>query len=231
VAGVCGGLGVRSFFDYVLIALLPFWQQLFELISRIAWPIALVVVFVKIRPIIVQLFTERGFSFEGFGAHLRVEERKIEQASETVKSKPLELGGNLQLPRTVAIDEEEKKLLKALSEIPEIERMGILLNALAIERLEKNFALIYQTIFGSQLLLLQKINERGGLVSTAEAEAFFTEVKSKFSEYSDWNFEKYSNFLVKNGLLVVNDNVTLTPAGKDFILFVVRYGLNTEKGL
>jgi hypothetical protein len=224
-------VGVRAFFDYLLLTLLPFWQQLFEFISRIAWPIALVLVFVKIRPIIVQLFTERGFSLEGFGAHLRVEARKIEQGSETVKSKPLEFGGNLQLPRTAAIDEEEKKLLTALSEIPENNRMGILLNALAIERLEKHFALIYQTIFGSQLLLLQRINERGGLVSTAEAESFFSEVKSKFSEYSDWYFEKYSNFLVRNGLLVVSDGVQLTPAGKDFILFVVRYGLNTEKGL
>lgn len=220
---------MREFFDYFLIDLLPFWQQFFDLVASVAWPIAIIVVFLKIRPLVAQMFSERGFSFEGFGAHLRVEERKNAQVSESTRAKPIFLGGNLQLPRTQAIDEEEKKLLLALEKIPEDNQPGIMINALAIERLEKNFALIYLNIFGSQMIFLQKINERGGSVSIADAEDFFSEVKGKVAEFSDWNFEKYSAFLVRNGLLTVSDEVNLTAAGKDFIHFIIRYGLSTEK--
>jgi hypothetical protein len=222
---------VRDFFDYWLVGLLPFWQQLFELISQTVWPVAILIIFAKLRPLIAQMFTERGFSFEGFGAQLRVDARKNAQISDASQTKPLILGGNLQLPRTIAIDEEEKKLLSVLEKIPEENRTGTLVNALAIERLEKSFALIYLNIFGSQMRFLQKINEYGGTVSLAASEELFSEVRANFPELSDWDFKRYSDYLTKNGLLTVSDSVNLTAAGKDFIHFIVKYGLNTSKPL
>ncbi|WP_137110484.1 hypothetical protein [Rhodobacter sp. SY28-1] len=220
---------MRVFFDYFLIELLPFWQNLFSLIASISWPLALILVARIFRPLISHIFADRGISFEGFGAQIRIDERKIAQTEGGTIPENTLSSTKFTLPRTAAIAEQEKVLRAAIEQLPKGDVLDITINALAIEQLEKGYALAYADIFGSQILLLQKINERGGQVSKSDGEEFFSEVKSRFSELSDWDFEKYTNFLVQRNLLRVDSSVELTPLGKDFIHFIVRYGLRTDK--
>jgi hypothetical protein len=222
---------VRDFFYYLLIDLLPFWQQIFTLLATVSWPLALIVIVRTLHPMFSRIFSDRGISFEGVGTQIRIDERKHAQDdSESLAVTPLS-AAKLTLPRTVAIDEEETALRSAIEQLPPADRNDIVINALAIERLEKHFALTYVDIFGSQLVFLQKINERGSAIAAADGEIFFSEVKSRVPELSDWDFGKYCNYLVQRNLIRVSANIELTPVGKDFIHFVVRYGLRTDKGL
>ena len=222
---------MSGFFDYLLIDLLPFWQQFFLMTSSVAWPIALIVVARLFRPFISSIFSDRGFSFEGFGAQIKIEERKASQPE--VSGLP----GNefsdpkVKLPRTLAIEEQEKKIRDVIEKIPSAEVIDIAINALAMEQLDKHFALTYIDIFGSQMVLLQRINERGSSIEFSEGEDFFNEVKSRYHEFSDWNVEQYLGFLTHRNLLHIDKTIQLTPFGKDFIHFVVRFGLRTDKAL
>ena len=222
---------MSDFLDYFLIDLLPFWQQLFALISSVSWPLALILIARIFRPLISHIFTDRGISFEGFGAQIRIDARKVSQMESSSLPENSLSSARLTLPRTVAIAEQEEVLRVAIEKLPKADVLDIAVNALAIEQLEKGFALTYVNIFGSQLVLLQKINERGGSITNSEGEDFFSEVKSRFPELADWSFEKYTNFLAQRNLLRISSSIDLTPLGKDFIQFVVRYGLRTDKAL
>jgi len=222
---------VSDLFNYLLIELLPFWQQLFTLFSAVSWPLALIVIARIFRPLISHIFTDRGISFEGFGAQLRIDERKVSQPGTSDLPESTFSGAKLKLPRTAAITEQEANLRAAIKELPQADVLDIAINALAIEQLEKGFALTYINVFGSQITLLQRINERGGSITTSEGEEFFSEVKSRFAEISDWSFERYITFLAQRNLVRISSSIELTPLGRDFIQFVVRYGLRTDKGL
>ncbi len=222
---------MSKFFDYLLLSLLPFWQQFFSLLATISWPLALILIVRSLKPFILNLFHDRGISFEGFGAQIRIDERKNAQiGDENRAAMPLN-STKFNLPRTPAIQEQEELLRNELDKLPQAERNEVTINALAIERLEKHFAFTYVDIFGSQLQLLQRINERGGSITLGNAQEYFTEVKSRFPDLSDWDLSRYCNYLVQRGLILLSDNVELTPVGKDFIHFVIKYGLRTDRFL
>lgn len=231
MAGVYGGDWVKSFFDYLLLDLLPFWQLLFDLVASVAYPIALILIASALHPLISHIFSDRGISFEGFGAQIRIDERKASQIGSENSLDDSLSEVKLTLPRTLAIVEQEKVLREAIEKLPQPKVLDITVNALAIEQLEKAFALSYIYIFGSQIVFLQKINERGGSISKADGEDFFVEVKARVPELSDWDFQEYTKFLVQRNLLRVSSTVELTALGKDFIFFVVKYGLRTDKPL
>jgi hypothetical protein len=222
---------VKDFFQNLLLDLLPFWQQLFSLIGVISWPLALILVAKTFRPLILHVLADRGISFEGFGAQLRIDARKASQIDSANIPDSTLSGARFKLPRTVAVEQREIVLREAIAQLPQAEVIDVAVNALAIEQLDKAFALAYIDIFGSQLVLLQRINERGGTISISDGEEFFSEVKFRFPEFSDWDFEKYTNFLVQRNLLRRSSSVDLTDLGKDFIHFVIRFGLRTDKPL
>lgn len=94
----------------------------------------------------------------------------------------------------------------------------------------KNFEKIYDIIYGSQIRLLQRLNY--SKTETKDELKFYYEiaVKNNPEGYKKYTYDNYLNFLYQNGLInIVNDNITITDAGKDFLRYIVEANLTVEK--
>ena len=68
---------------------------------------------------------------------------------------------------------------------------------LAQATLESHFAQTYSLIFGSQILGLRRLNERGQ-VTLADAESFYNQYKAAFPQfYTNFPFQAWLNYLTR----------------------------------
>lgn len=210
----------------------PIWLQIpklvFDLLKSVAWPVAAIIIAALFRSDLQALLPRlrragpTGFEFEA------IEKRK--QAAEFAPTNPGELKALPGLERTDAMARIEKKLHEDIQVINNEDRLDVALRALSLSQLQTHFALTYNTIFGSQILALKLLNERGGSVSVDDAHTFFDDIKEKNEIFSSWTFEQYINFL-KTSLLIEQhgDHITLSDIGRDFLFFLVRYRLSENK--
>lgn len=202
-----------------------------EALRAIGWPIAIMVAFWWLRRPILNLLP-RINSLKAAGVELSLDSAKESQIAKTEPKviQPVSVVGNL--PKTQAILGGEQKIRNELQKYPDNEHFDLLVNALAISHLEKHFAFVYFNIFGSQIRALQQINENGGYISFEDADAGFKNIKEVTAELGDWTLERYTAYLESNLLIEKDANgYRLTAIGNDFIQFLVRYGLSTQKPL
>lgn len=83
---------------------------------------------------------------------------------------------------------------------------------------------INHVIYRSQYNLLQCIYSHNGPLPLGEAKKHFdTVVELNPESYTDWDFEKYTSFLVTYQMVVVeNDGLALTKLGRSYLVFMSR---------
>jgi hypothetical protein len=89
----------------------------------------------------------------------------------------------------------------------------------------------YQLIYGSQIRLLQKLNYSP---ETAENLKYFYDNAMKYFPeiYENYTYENYLNFLVRQGLIIINeeaDRIAITEVGKDFLRYLVESNSSLDK--
>lgn len=210
---------------------LPYLALAFDFAKAAVWPFVVVFAVASFRKQLLDLIN-RVWAMKVGVVSVKFYAEKERQIAKTDPSPEVSESIVRKLPKTPAIADGEKRVLVQLKDFPTQDHQALLVNAVAVLQLEKHFALVYANIFGSQIRALQSLNERGGIVGIDEGIAFFGEVKNRFPELQDWTFDRYVAFLRSNLLISVDDTtVSLTDVGRDFIQFVVRYGLSTEKHL
>lgn len=210
---------------------LPYLAIFVEALKATGWPIAIMVAFLWLRRPIMSLLP-RISSLKAAGVELSLDSAKENQIAKTEPKDVQPVGVVRNLQKTTAIIDGERRIRNELEKFPDTEHLDLLVNALAILHLERHFAFVYFNIFGSQIRALQKINENGGLISFEDAEAEFKTIKEIAPELGDWTLERYTAYLESNYLVEKESNgYRLTPVGKDFIQFLVRFGLSTHKPL
>lgn len=131
--------------------------------------------------------------------------------------------------RTNAIRALEKHLHESIAAVEQGERIDVALRDLAQSRLDTHFALVYNSIFGSQILLLKRLREVVS-VSMDHVEEYFKEQQDRFDEFEKWDVERYLSFLVERNLLVIEQsNIKISDIGEDFVLFLHRARLSDNK--
>ena len=122
-------------------------------------------------------------------------------------------------------DEIQADLAKRGLPTADPETHRVLLTALASVAVSAMFERLYNTIWTSQIEILQAVNERP--LSDEEARRYYdqaTKLNSAF--YRDYPFEQYMKFLLDEKLLLREENGSyrILIKGRTFLLFMVNTG-------
>jgi hypothetical protein len=138
--------------------------------------------------------------------------KKIEQAfEESQKNRE----------KTRLISEFELSVKKEIEDFDPEKKIVYLIEKLAISRIVSIFERIFADIFGSQLEALYKL-EIHKEVRKSDAIKYFKEVVvPRFPDaYKSISFDDWIAYLKNQGLLnIEGENISITPAGSDFLLF------------
>ncbi|UJH69076.1 hypothetical protein [Allomuricauda sp. SCSIO 65647] len=98
--------------------------------------------------------------------------------------------------------------------------------------LVKSFEKIYDSIYGSQIRLLQRLNH-SNIESKASLKMYYDNANKVYPEaYKSYSYEKYLEFMKINGLVIENEdpeNLQITFQGRDFLRYLVEAGSSLEK--
>ena len=135
---------------------------------------------------------------------------------------------------SVSLLENEKRIKEDLEErklADPQDKIDVLVRHLAVYQLSYLFERFNNSIFGSQISILQHLNSKS-LGETAEPlEPFYANAAKKYPEtYADYPFENYLSFLVTAGLLEKKDErYSVTALGRDFLIYLVNSAAPTER--
>lgn len=136
----------------------------------------------------------------------------------------------LEIGNTIVLQEVETRIrsdLVSRNLQDDGETSKVLIKYLAATKVALEFEQIHNLIFGSQILLLKKLNEVTGIGQVSSlVQAHFTHVQLSFPDsFSNWSLEKYLNFLFERALIVrQDDNYHITNLGKEFLVWMARTG-------
>lgn len=112
--------------------------------------------------------------------------------------------------------------------------IDVLIRHLAGTSLLLSFVQIHSQIFGSQLILLNKLNEMVGQGrSVAFINDYFDHIKLSFPEaFDEWSVDQYLNYMFVNLLITQNENkIHITNKGVEYLTWIARNGLQDNKPL
>jgi len=111
-------------------------------------------------------------------------------------------------------------------------KLAVSIRALAEARLRAGHEFVYNRIFGSQIIALKALNQRGP-ISEAEARKEFEPLKVQFPEiYEKYPFEGWAGWLQRMDLVTFqNGSYEITQLGKDFLIYLAETGLMENKPL
>ncbi|MBN2742211.1 MAG: hypothetical protein JXR35_15060 [Rhodobacteraceae bacterium] len=227
-----------SAFDFPVETGLPYLQLLVETIQWVAWPIAAYLVALAFREPLSEILKKlRVISYGPGKAEFSVDQRTNPDALKSLisadRAGPLEGAEEYSIARLSNAQKEVRDhIAQDLNRFPDERREEILTIELALERLQKHFALAYANIFGSQIRALELLNQRQGRVSLSVAEDEFANLKREYEAFRDWSLPRYLQFLEDFNFVSVKDgSVEITPVGKDFIIWLDFHGLSKDRPL
>jgi hypothetical protein len=210
---------------------LPYILLVVEFSKAIAWPAILALAIWFLRQPILSIL-QRVVSVKAGSVEFGLETVREAQLSKSNFGSLEEPSVVQNLPRTPAIQDQERAIREMLKLYPANEHEEILINAVAIEKLEKHFALVYANIFGSQIRALRELNQTGGVVDRKTAQEEFSALQSEQPALNEWNLERYAMYLINNGLVESTERgFEITSMGREFVVFLTKYGLAENKPL
>ena len=104
-----------------------------------------------------------------------------------------------------------------------------LYNYSIIKNITSYFKNVYNKIYGSQIELLKKLDNKKQ--PEDKIKKFYRKTKSEYADiYSNYSFDKYLNYLKSENLIKrKNDSFQITETGRDFIKFIKKKNLSVDK--
>jgi hypothetical protein len=96
----------------------------------------------------------------------------------------------------------------------------------------KSFERVYDSIFGSQIRFLQRLNHTSVESKTSLKLYYDNAVKNYPEAYKTYTYDRYLKYLSNNGLIIMNENdqnIQITFFGKDFLRYLLETNLSLEK--
>ncbi len=136
---------------------------------------------------------------------------------------------------SVVLLEYEKRIKEDIDKLgltnPE-EAKKVLIRQLATTQITLTCEIIYKTIYGSQLKILEHLNTRRLVGDTLEnIKQFYDAAVAKYPEwYKGYSFDDYIRYLKDRLLINVEEGkVKITVLGVEFLGYLIKEGLNKEK--
>lgn len=142
----------------------------------------------------------------------------------------------MKLPITASILDREKHIktyLQTFNLKTDSEKIDVLIRSLSFSRLEIEFNNISNTIFGSQVNLLNRLSGTSQGLTLPQAEPIFNQAKENFpAAYENRTLNDWLNYLITNNLVIqTTEKINITQYGKDFLKHLIdanqvyeRYG-------
>ncbi len=207
-----------------------------EIIKAMGWPhfAFLFVVFFMLlfrKPLIGLISRITSIDKSGIKASQTPEAQREKQKKESVQQLLLAVGDSIVLRD---IEGRIRADLKKKGLETEGDTIKVLIKHLAGTRMFLEFEQLHNLIFGSQIILLKKLNEVGEQGKPSEFVAkHFENVKGLFpKQLGNWSLEQYLGFLVGRSLIATKGNIThITNLGVEYLIWMVRNGKGEAKPL
>ena len=168
-----------------------------------------------------------------FGDYYSSKSSQNKEIDENVVQELLDAIGN-----SIVIEEMENKIKTDLDRrgLPYDSKTDtILIRHLAGTQLALNFEMIHNTIFGSQIILLKKLNTNipTGLREN-DVSIYISNVNETYTgSFSDWDTERYLNYLYATSLIVKSQEgkIHITNKGVEYLSWIVKNGRREDNPL
>ena len=205
-----------------------------EIIKAMSWPqltflFAVFFVLVFKKPLLGLISRITSIDKSGIKASQTTEAQSENQKKESVQQLLLAIGDSIVLQD---IEGRIKADLKEKGLETEGDTIRVLIKHLAGTRMFLEFEQLHNIIFGSQIILLKRLNEVAGQGKPIEFVAtHFENVKGLFAkQLSDWSLEQYLAFLVRSSLITTKGKVThITNLGVEYLIWMIRNGKREDK--
>jgi hypothetical protein len=221
------------------------WMKILELVVKIleviSWPLVVFIVFFILREPLKNFINnikkigygnagiETGISNKQFDDE---EKSPIELLSKGVSNKDIDKAINQFSSETMELFATSVKKETNLDSLrtPE-ERQEILFKYSQVIYLIMHFNKIYNSIYGSQLNLLHRLNS-SMFENKDTLNGFYDYAKKSFPKfYEGYSYDNYLDYLFSFNLIVLeNDNsIKITVLGRDFLKYIIETGLSIDK--
>jgi len=210
-------------------------EEVISIISILAWPlVALIlgVVFIILFRVPISAFIGRIKSVgkDGISAADSTPEVQHEEQRKMAVEQLMNVGDS------IVLNEAEQLILDDLSNkgLPtKGDSIKILARHLATTQLALDYEQIHGLIFGSQIVLLKRLNE---VIGQGRSESYMIEfmegVQEAFSELKDWSLNEYLKFLFNRNLIAVENGIYhITIKGVDYLAWIIRTGHSEYRNL
>ena len=215
---------------------MPFIDELFRLIARLAWPGVAAFFAWRFRaaiseaiPLLAGRVTRVGPTGVDFANVNEQRDAPPENLTQDAAVKPQADRG----PLPPALAGLEEALRISANKIPDTtDKIETLIRNLAATRLDLGHERVYRNIFGSQIRALIVLRSRK-VASEVEARNFFqTETALVRAQYSGYGFDGWIQFLINNSLIQrIDGGFKITLFGEDFVGYLDRTQIPTNKPL
>jgi hypothetical protein len=209
------------------------WLTFFSEISKsLAWPICLLIlvtVFHKHISNLIQRIVK--IDKEGITA-ISISEMQLEKPKPEAVHLLLDVVSKSVVIASIEEDIKNDLMGKGLETTGNT--IDVLIRHLAGTSLLLSFVQIHSQIFGSQLILLNKLNEMVGQGrSVAFINDYFDHIKLSFPEaFDEWSVDQYLNYMFVNLLITQNENkIHITNKGVEYLTWIARNGIQDNKPL
>ncbi len=197
-----------------------------SLLKSVAWPIAAVLIMFAFRAevrLLLPRLRKAGLTSVEFDAAAQQAVVTTDLTTATLKQLP-------GVSRTEAIKTLELSIRENLNLIPDTDRLDVAIGELALARLSMHFERVYHAVFGSQIVLLRRLHERGAF-SLKDVEAYYESISRENPDiYSKYSFSDWVKFLSNEMLVFIEaEQLHITPVGRDFLLYMTRRALPETK--
>jgi hypothetical protein len=199
-------------------------------IDTLKWPVLILIIFFVLRKEIVSLVnrvTKIGLA----GTTVEAQQQQKVQGQEKKKISNIERSLGLFREETIELFKgfvfKETDIDNIKNDNDKIEH---LLNYSVIIYILKHFGTIYDSIYGSQLLILQQLNSSTSEDMNSLKHFYDKAVEQNPKGYEDYSYESYLNFLTSFNLIVQErDKIKITILGVDFLKFITETNKSFNK--
>ncbi|MCU0423866.1 MAG: hypothetical protein MUC81_13755 [Bacteroidia bacterium] len=204
--------------------------DIIQIIDVLKWPILVLIIVLLIKKPIVDLINRVTKIGHG-GTSFEAEQQKSAEKQEKRQISNVDRALGLFRLETVEIFKSAVLQEINLDSIPtEKEKTELLMNYSIALYIIKHYELIYNSIYGSQLLILQQLNTFTYEDNESLKRYYDYAVERSPKFYDNYSYEEYIEFLYSFNLIVLeNGRVIITVLGIDFLKYITETGKTLNK--
>ena len=207
------------------------WINLFDTIK---WPIVFIIVFIIglliMRKPLVNLINR--VTKVGYGNKtLEANQQTVVKKGKEQETSQIDIAVGLFRPETIEMFknavEQETKVSKLNSDQEKVDRLT---NYSCILYIKLHFDIIYNSIFGSQIRILERLNTLRP--ETKDSLKYYYEFaeKNNPSFFENYPYKKYLDFMFEFNLIIKeNDVISITILGVDFLKYLTETNKDVNK--